>query len=149
MFRAIILPIFRSTRLYVTACGIMHPRCCRPATQEFFCCVSRGTVGPTQSHMQRTVILSLGEGGREREAENSVDTSVTWCGTLPPPHGNRNRLHVQFQVKSLLTLRQWIEIGACTLHIYRDFTHSLLRRSKYIKRKQQRSTKPRMYKSVS
>ena len=32
MFRAIILRIFRSTRLCVTACGIMHPRCCRPAT---------------------------------------------------------------------------------------------------------------------
>jgi len=32
MFRAIILPIFRSTRLCVTACGIMHPRRCRPAT---------------------------------------------------------------------------------------------------------------------
>ena len=31
MFRAIILPIFRSTRLRVTACGIMHPRCFRPA----------------------------------------------------------------------------------------------------------------------
>ena len=30
MFRAIILPIFRSNRLYVTACDIMHPRCCRP-----------------------------------------------------------------------------------------------------------------------
>ena len=30
MFRAIILPIFRSTRLCATACGIMHPRCCRP-----------------------------------------------------------------------------------------------------------------------
>jgi len=30
MFRAIILPIFRRTRLCVTACGIMHPRCCRP-----------------------------------------------------------------------------------------------------------------------
>jgi len=30
MFRAIILPIFRSIRLWVTACGIMHPRCCRP-----------------------------------------------------------------------------------------------------------------------
>ena len=29
MFRAIILPIFRSTRLCVTACGIMHPRYCR------------------------------------------------------------------------------------------------------------------------
>ena len=31
MFREIILPIFRSTRLCVTVCGIMHPRCCRPA----------------------------------------------------------------------------------------------------------------------
>ena len=30
MFRAIILPIFRSTRLCVTACGTMHRRCCRP-----------------------------------------------------------------------------------------------------------------------
>ena len=26
MFRAFILPIFRSTRLCVTVCGIMHPR---------------------------------------------------------------------------------------------------------------------------
>ena len=32
MFWVIILPIFRMTRLCVTACGIMHPRCCRPAT---------------------------------------------------------------------------------------------------------------------
>ena len=32
MFREIILPIFRSTRLCVTACGIMHLRCWRPAT---------------------------------------------------------------------------------------------------------------------
>ena len=30
MFREIILPIFRSTRLCVTVCGIMHPRCCWP-----------------------------------------------------------------------------------------------------------------------
>ena len=32
MFRAIILPIFRNTRLCVAASGTMHPRCCRPAT---------------------------------------------------------------------------------------------------------------------
>ena len=32
MFQAIILPFFRSTKLCVTVCGIMHPRCCRPAT---------------------------------------------------------------------------------------------------------------------
>ena len=32
MFGEIILPIFRSTRLCVTACGVMHtPRCCRPS----------------------------------------------------------------------------------------------------------------------
>jgi len=30
MFRAIILPIFRISKLCVTACVIMHPRCCRP-----------------------------------------------------------------------------------------------------------------------
>ena len=30
MFREIIFPIFRSTRLCVTTCGIMHRRCCRP-----------------------------------------------------------------------------------------------------------------------
>jgi len=30
MFRAVILLIFRSTTLCATACGIMHPRCCRP-----------------------------------------------------------------------------------------------------------------------
>jgi hypothetical protein len=35
MFRPIILPIFGNTRLCVTACGIMHPRCCRPATSWF------------------------------------------------------------------------------------------------------------------
>jgi len=37
MFQAIILPIFRNTRLYVTACGIMHRRCCRPVNQESDC----------------------------------------------------------------------------------------------------------------
>jgi len=30
MFQAIILSIFRSTRLCVTTCGIINPRCCRP-----------------------------------------------------------------------------------------------------------------------
>ena len=30
MFRAMISTISRNTRLCVTACGLMHPRCCRP-----------------------------------------------------------------------------------------------------------------------
>ena len=37
MFHSIILPIFRSTRLCVTACGIMHPRCCRPVAVIVAC----------------------------------------------------------------------------------------------------------------
>ena len=40
MFREIILPIFRSTRLCVTACGIMHRRCCRPPAE---CCLTFST----------------------------------------------------------------------------------------------------------
>ena len=39
MFREIILPIFRSTRLCVTACGVMHtPRCCRPKAGNIVGC---------------------------------------------------------------------------------------------------------------
>jgi hypothetical protein len=34
MFRATILPIFRSTRLRDTACGIKHPVCCCPVVLE-------------------------------------------------------------------------------------------------------------------
>jgi len=34
MFRAIILPIFKRTRLCITACGIMHPWCSRPVPSK-------------------------------------------------------------------------------------------------------------------
>ena len=45
MFREIILPIFRSTRLCVTACGIMHPpRYCRPKAGN----IVRSAPPPTQ-----------------------------------------------------------------------------------------------------
>ena len=36
MFRAIILPIFRSTKLCVIACGMMHPWCCRPVAGKHY-----------------------------------------------------------------------------------------------------------------
>ena len=45
MFREIILPIFRSTGLCVTACGIMHPRCCRPVADR----QHRGCIKPQSS----------------------------------------------------------------------------------------------------
>ena len=48
MFRAIILPIFRNTRLRITACGIMYTRCCQPvAGRQHRGCIIPQTV--TQS----------------------------------------------------------------------------------------------------
>ena len=47
MFRAVILPIFRCIGLCVTACGIMHPRCCRPVAWKlpllfsFYCLLAK------------------------------------------------------------------------------------------------------------
>ena len=50
MFQALIPPIFRSTRLSVTACGIRHPRCCRPvAAGRQHLCVHYTTNCNTQS----------------------------------------------------------------------------------------------------
>ena len=56
MFREIILPIFRSTRLCVTVCGKMHPRCCRPATGR----QHRGRILP-QTVTHSLVPLKMGE----------------------------------------------------------------------------------------
>ena len=39
MFRAIILPILRSTRLCVTVCGIMHRPCCRRTDRQHGRCI--------------------------------------------------------------------------------------------------------------
>ena len=47
MFRAIILPIFKSTRLCDTACGITHPRCCRPVAGNIVGALTTGRI--TQS----------------------------------------------------------------------------------------------------
>jgi len=51
MFRAIILSIIRSTRLCFTACGIMHPRCCRPTSWVHY----------TTSCKHNLVLLKTGE----------------------------------------------------------------------------------------
>ena len=54
MFRAIILPIFRSTRLRVTACSIMHPRCCWPVAWK-----RRDSVPPLPGYRPGCSILIL------------------------------------------------------------------------------------------
>jgi len=52
MFRAMISPIFRSTRLCLQLVVIMHPRCCRPATSS---------VHYTTSCKHSLVLLKMGE----------------------------------------------------------------------------------------
>ena len=44
MFRAIVLPIFGSAGLCVAACGVVHPRCCRPPAGNIVvhCAAGRG-----------------------------------------------------------------------------------------------------------
>ena len=55
MFREIILPIFRSTRLCVTACGVMHtPRCCRPSAVQFWSCCSLVAGRSVEPYRSRT-----------------------------------------------------------------------------------------------
>jgi len=56
MFRAIILPILRCTRLGVTAGGIMHPRCCRPVAGRQL----RGCFIP-QDVTHSLVVLKMGK----------------------------------------------------------------------------------------
>jgi hypothetical protein len=56
MFREIILPIFRSTRLCVTACGLMHPWCCRPVAGRQL----RGCIIP-QAVTHNLVLLKMGK----------------------------------------------------------------------------------------
>ena len=55
MFRPMIPPIFKSTRLCVTACGIMHPRCCLPGTGR----QHRGCIIP-QAVTHSLVLLKMG-----------------------------------------------------------------------------------------
>ena len=66
MFRAIILRVFRSTRLCVTACGTMHPRCYRPATSWVHyttscntqCSAPEDEQRNCPKHVELTVIIS-------------------------------------------------------------------------------------------
>ena len=63
MFREIILPIFRSTRLCVTSCGVMHtPRCCRPKAGNIV----------LQSRVNLTLGAKGGGGRRQKYFEISL-----------------------------------------------------------------------------
>ena len=61
MFRALIPPIFKSTRLCVTACGITHPRCCRPDGRQ-----NRGCIIPQAVNTQSSAL----EDGRDQRPKH-------------------------------------------------------------------------------
>ena len=73
MFREIILPIFRSTRLCVTVCGIMDPRCCRPVakwtTEESAKTVSSANLPATLGPMPPPIQCLRVVGGLLHEGE--------------------------------------------------------------------------------
>ena len=55
IFRAVILPIYRSTRLCVTVCGIIHPRCLPAGGRQH-----RGCIIP-QTVTHSLVLLKMGK----------------------------------------------------------------------------------------
>ena len=71
MFRANILPIFRSTRLCVTACGIMHPRCCRPVAG--------------QQHRGYIIPQAVTHSGAPEEGQNNCPKHVELTGIINKP----------------------------------------------------------------
>ena len=66
MFRAIILHIFKSTRLCVTACGIMHPGCCLPPAGKIV-----GAIIP-----QAVTQSSAPEGGQNNCPKHAEPTGI-------------------------------------------------------------------------
>jgi hypothetical protein len=109
MFRAIILPIFRSTRLCVTACGIMHPRCCRPATgRQHRGCIIRQAVTHSSA---------------PEDGQNNCPKHDQWC-TVKQISDNAIYLMIKY-IKSVLRRvakrLSYIEDARCLkvkLHVY-------------------------------
>ena len=105
MFREIILPIFRSTRLCVTVCGIMHPRCCRPATGR--------------QHRGCIILQAVTQSSAPEDGQNNFPKHVELIGIINKPL----LLHL---VGCLYYLYQW-----CTVKQISDNEIYLL--IKYIK----------------
>ena len=74
MFREIILPMFRSTRLSVTACGAMHSRCCRPKA---------GNIGRPDLSLENLVTLHIGN-VHYLAKTNRPDALISRSGVFTP-----------------------------------------------------------------
>ena len=106
MFRAIILPIFRNTRLCVTVCGIRHSRCCRP--------------GPATSWVHYTTNCNTQSSAPE-DGQNNFPKHVELTGIINKPL----LLHL---VGCLYYLYQW-----CTVkHILDNEIYLLIKYTKSV-----------------
>jgi hypothetical protein len=115
MFRTIILPIFGSTRLCVTACGIKHPRCCQPPAGNIVGADANRT-SMTNTYCVYTVlryswwwIVGLSETCRVLHQINLRNSASRWL-TLQ----EYIIMHVPLNVKMAVVLYK--NISRCTVH---------------------------------
>jgi hypothetical protein len=106
MFRAIISPIFRSTRLCVTACCINHPLCCRPVAWKRSSSTSGLPTGiiPVHYTTRCNTQASAPEDGRNYRPKN-----VELIGII-------NKLLLLHLVGCLYYLYQWCTIKKTSNH---------------------------------
>ena len=90
MFREIILPIFRSTRLCATVCGTNHPRCCRPPATGLWAraaCSFRSAQAATLLEFMYHSQIVLSVGGSVwymiRNLRRTVTIDTTQFGQIP------------------------------------------------------------------
>ena len=96
MFREIIFPIFRSTRLRVRACGIMHPRCCRPPAGN----IVGATLPPSCAVVMKSGNLNFLEPSGPLQACNGTDFFTDTLHSLP---------HAQNRVQSCIVAGNYTE----------------------------------------
>ena len=69
MFREIISPIYRSTRLCVIACSIMHPLQCRPIAWKRSSSASRLPIGNIVGALYQSTAPEDGRNNRPKHVE--------------------------------------------------------------------------------
>ena len=116
MFRAIILPIFRITRLFFTACDIIHPRCCRPVAGR----QHRGCIIP-QAVTHSTVLLKMGKimlpaGGRPAASCVHYTTS---CNTqYSAPEDGQNNCPKHVELTGIINKPLSLHLVGCLYYLY-------------------------------
>ena len=103
MFRASILPTFRSIRLCVTACGIKHQRCCRPVAWKWRQCLHFRLPATSWVHY------------------------TTSCNTQSnAPEGGRNNRRKHVELTGIFNKPLLLHLDGCLYYLYNDALTYLL-----------------------